>query len=267
MIKNYNVVVKLIERYDYGGALDLLTEIGAENTPLGILMDSCRYAINFDFNMSLKILNHLSDEQKEHKEIQYLTSNLQDLIDGQADAVFSELLENTKFQIVAEQYIDFLGRVYRFKEAIYKYMFIITYMNRNDFSMLQPIFQKKYILKTLKHRYNIRNYNLIYGIDAYLKKNHPYDENIKAITKMLNSDRMMALLSLRNNSIVGHGFCGVSSLQLQAAYGNPYQVIEDFKTCLKKVNIKYVDDKYIRLNKLMKTWLNEIELFMNEEKF
>ncbi len=267
MIKNYNVVIKLVERYDYGGVLELLTEIGAENTPLGILIDSCRYAINFDFNTSLKILEHLSDEHKSNDEIKYLRSNLRSLIEGQPDTVFSELLENTKFQIVSEEYIDFLGRVYRFKEAIYKYMFIITHLDKKNFSMLQPIFQKRYILNTLRKRYHIRNYNLIYGIDTYLKKYNQYDENIMEVTKILNSHRMTELLSLRNNSIVGHGFCGVSSIQIQTAYGNPYQVIEDFKKCLKLVNIKYIDDKYIRLNILMKLWLDEIELFMNEEKF
>ncbi len=47
MIRSYNVIIKLIDRYDYGGALELLSEIGLENSDAAVLMDSCRYAVNF----------------------------------------------------------------------------------------------------------------------------------------------------------------------------------------------------------------------------
>lgn len=56
--------------------------------------------------------------------MKYLKKNLEKLIDGEPLTLFSELMENLEFQIVNEEYIDFLGRVYRFKEAILKYMFV-----------------------------------------------------------------------------------------------------------------------------------------------
>ncbi len=267
MIKNYNIAIKLIDRYDYGGVLDLLTEIGAENTPAAILIDSCRYAVNFDFKMALKILYHLNSDKKNNVQIKYLISNLTKLRDGDPDSIFGELLENTKFQIVSEEYIDFLGRVYRFKEAIFKYMFIRSHMGDRRVSMLQPIFQKRHILNILRKRYHIHNYNINYAIEAYLKKYHSDNIRFMDAVHILNSRKMNALMELRNKCIVGHGFFGVSSEQLRQAYGNPYTVIDDLKKCLDNVGIHFEMSKYIKLNKLIKSWINEVENYMNYEKF
>ena len=50
MIESMQVVQKLIERYDYGGALEVLREKAMERTDAGVLINSCRYSKNFDFN-------------------------------------------------------------------------------------------------------------------------------------------------------------------------------------------------------------------------
>jgi len=119
LIKSYDIIVKLIDRYDYGGALDILYEKGLEDSDAAIIIKSCKYAVNFDFETAYKILMLLSDEKRNAQTMLKLIKNLKELIDGDPNAIFSELMENIKFQIVNEEYIDFLGRVYRFKEAIF----------------------------------------------------------------------------------------------------------------------------------------------------
>ncbi|MCT4633240.1 MAG: hypothetical protein N4A76_10915 [Firmicutes bacterium] len=251
MFNEFSAVEALISRYDYGGAMELMEDAGFENYDLVVVLDSCRYAINFDFKSAMKKLYLLSDEYKEKKEMKELKKNLEDLIHGKPDVILSELLENIKFQIVNEEYIDFLGRVYRFKEALFKYMFVKKNLNKNKFSFHVPMMSKRNILKVLRKKYKIYNSNLVYSISNYLNKYAKEDYKFMEVEKILNSERMNQLIELRNDSIVGHGFVGVSIDDIYKTYGNPYQVLDDFEICLKKLEIDIIKYKYSDLNKLL----------------
>ncbi len=256
MIPAYNVIVKLIDRYDYGGALELLSESGLQNSDAAILMDSCRYAVNFDFKTARQILYNLSDDLSTTKDIKALFRNLNDLVDGDPDAIFSELMENIKFQLVNEEYIDFLGRVYRFKEAIMKYIFATKHANRTRFSFHLPLMSKRHILKTLRKQYKIFNSNLIFGMTTYFYRYSKDEKSVIDIVRLLNSDKMLALIDLRNESIVGHGFVGVSVDDIYRVYGNPYNVLDDFRNCLKTLDIKINRYKYAKINDQIKEQLD-----------
>ena len=77
-----NVLERLISRYDYGGVYEALEEYELKDTDLAILANSTRYAVNFDFKTSSRILYDLSDELEENYLVKDLKNNLQDLIDG-----------------------------------------------------------------------------------------------------------------------------------------------------------------------------------------
>lgn len=252
MIKSYDIIVKLIDRYDYGGALDILNEKGLENTDTATIIKSCKYAVNFDFETAYNILMHLSSEVKEKEIIVNLRNNLKDLINGDPNAIFSELIENIKFQIVNEEYIDFLGRVYRFKEAILKYIFVKEHINRTRFSFLIDVMSKKRIIKILRKKYKIFNSNLTYGITTYINKYLSEKKRYVDIVRLLNSEKMTRLIELRNSSIVGHGFRGVSREDITRAYGNPYNIIDDFKSCLKMLDVRVESYKYSEINNFIK---------------
>lgn len=264
MINSLNVITKLIDRYDYGGALEMLVEQGFENTNPAILMDSCRYAVNFDFKSAKKKLSRLSNEMKKKKEIKAIERNLSDLVNGDPAALFSELLENIKFQVVNEQYIDFLGRLYRLKEAIFKYMFALKTMGRADFLMTSPIVSKKNILKILRKQYNIYNSNLIFALTTFFNKNRNGKANggeykYTEIMKILNSQKMNNLIELRNDSIVGHGFIGISIDDIYKMYGNPYNVLDDFRACLSALDVDILRFKYSEINLLIKEELDKLD--------
>jgi hypothetical protein len=252
LINSLNVVTKLVDRYDYGGALEMLVEQGLENTNPAILMDSCRYAVNFDFKSAKKKLSRLSDDMRRKKEIQAIERNLNDLVKGEPSALFSELLENIKFQVVNEQYIDFLGRLYRLKEAIFKYMFALKTMGRADFLMTSPAVSKKNILKILRNQYKIYNSNLVFALTTFFNRNMKVDYNYAEIIRILNSDKMNNLIELRNDSIVGHGFIGVSIDDIYKMYGNPYNVLDDFRKCLTNLDIDLLRFKYSEINLIIK---------------
>ncbi len=81
------------------------------------------------------------------REIKKLITNLNNLEQGEPEDILSELIENIKIQIVNEEYIDFLGRLYRLKEALFKYIFVSTKESKNyKVSMHGYMVSKKNIL-------------------------------------------------------------------------------------------------------------------------
>lgn len=260
MIQSYEVILKLIDRYDYGGALEILQENDLEESDVAIILDSCRYAINFDFHTSRYLLNQLTEETKNKAEMKALKKNLELLIDGDPLAIFSELVENIEFQIVNEEYIDFLGRVYRFKEAILKYMFIKKSINKNKFSFHLEIMSKRSIMKSLRKHYKIYNTNLVFALSNYFKKYHHNDYAVYEVLKIINSEKMNNLIELRNGSIVGHGFVGVSADEIYRLYGNPYNVIDDFRVCLQLNDLKVERKKYIQINEFISSELERTQV-------
>jgi len=257
-LSEYKTIRQLINRYDYGGALDLLKDLDLGETDVAAIVNSCRYAINFDFKTAKHILTDLPDERKKNNEVKVIIKNLDSLIDGNPDAMFSELMENIKFQIVNEEYIDFLGRVYRFKEAILKYIFVKNHINRSRFSLISIHMEKREILKKLRKKYRIYNSNLMYGITTYIHRYVKNDFKINEVEKKLNSDKMGSLIELRNDSIVGHGFKGVSIDDIYRFYGNPYNVLDDFDDCLKKLDIKLFRYKYSVINEYIEVLLDQL---------
>lgn len=242
------VTKKLIERYDYCGALQLMKNTKGMSHDAIEIVDMCRNAINFDFISAGKCLDHLSGKAKESDTFHKIKSNVNALIEGDPDALFSELLENVKFQIVNEEYIDFLGRVYRFKEAIYKYMFIRAHLKNKSFSFHIRFMQKKEILKILRNHYKIYNHNLVWGINTYFKKYPAKNKAVDETLKVLNAQKMNQLIELRHESLIGHGFRGVNLEQIREVYGNPYEVLDDFKACLQMLGVEIYTYKYSEVN-------------------
>ncbi len=251
MVESFDVIHKLIERYDYGGAYDLLIEEGLEETDAEKIINSCRYATNFDFKTSRYHLNELDEDVDKLEIIQKTKKNLDELIKGVPDAIFSELMENIKIQIVNEEFIDFLGRVYRFKEALYKYIFISSIDEYRKFSFTSDIVLKKNILRILKKKFKIYNGSTIFGISSYIQKFQKTNHKFQKVDKILNTNKMNEIIELRHNSIIGHGFAGVSIDDIYKIYGNPYNVLDDFEDCLKILGIKILKYKYGHLNELL----------------
>jgi hypothetical protein len=252
------IIKRLISRYDYGGVFEILEENNLRGTDLSVLADSTRYAVNFDFRTSYRILYDVSPELREYYLVKDLRNNLQELIDGKPNELFSELIDNIKFQIKNEEYIDFLGRVYRFREAIFKYIFTRRTINRKSFSLHTAAMEKRNILKILRKKYRINNGNLVYAIVVYIKKYCKEEYKINQVSRMLTNEKLNNLIELRNSSIVGHGFLGVSIDDIYKVYGNPDNVINDFNKCLEILGFKIIDDKYRKINHLMCELLEEM---------
>ena len=87
--------------------------------------------------------------------------NFIDIEKGDPSAVFSELLWSLKIQMIQGQGADFLGRVYRFNEAYFKYIFARHEVD-GPVDLFHNMFEENRILNRLLVKpffikYNIRS--------------------------------------------------------------------------------------------------------------
>ncbi|WP_300298746.1 hypothetical protein [Anaerosolibacter sp.] len=236
-------------RYDYSGAYRLLKDIDDAPQSIVCILDGCRYAANFDFKTAFETVRALKDDKDMDIPMKKWLDDMESLAKGVPDAIFSELLENTRIQLENERYIDFVSRIYRLKEAILKYVFIRYHIEKNKVTFSSEVLSKQSILKILRKKYKIFNPNLSYAITAYLQKYHNNDWRCNQLIHLINSDKMNALMDLRNASIAGHGFKGIERKDLIMIYGSIDQIIEDFVKVFSEINVHLQRNKYDRLNR------------------
>src|SRR5699024_3580916 len=103
-------ISKFLQRYDYDAVLDILEEAGIIDGDLYFLIESCQYSVNFEFKRALESIGKMSSQMLNRREIKKLLTNLNNLKKGEPEDILTELIENIKFRLVNEEYIDFLGR-------------------------------------------------------------------------------------------------------------------------------------------------------------
>ncbi|MGL5313550.1 MAG: hypothetical protein ACRC92_09905 [Peptostreptococcaceae bacterium] len=244
-------ISKFLDRYDYDSVLDILEEAGILDGDLYFLIESSQYAQNFNFKEALKCLEKMSESMLSRREIQKLKTNLKNLELGEPEEILSELVENMKIQVVNQEYIDFLGRLYRLKEALFKYIFVSTKESKTyRVNMYGYMLSKKNILYTLKKKYNIYNGNLIHGVTQYINRHVKKTKRMEKVVEILNSERLESLIKMRNESPVGHGFKGASKEEIEEIYGNPMEVIQDLVKACELLDLGITVNKYDNINEM-----------------
>ncbi|MGL5348621.1 MAG: hypothetical protein ACRDA3_14830 [Peptostreptococcaceae bacterium] len=244
-------ISRFLHRYDYDSVIDILEEAGVIDGDLYYLMESCQHCMNFNFKDALKCIEKMSQSMLSRREIQKLITNLKNLESGEPEDILSELVENMKIQVINQEYIDFLGRLYRLKEALFKYIFVNTKESKTyKVNMYGYMLSKKNILYTLKKKYNIYNGNLIHGVTQYINRHVKKTKRMEKVVEILNSERLENLIKLRNESPVGHGFKGISKDEIEDIYGNPMEVIRDLVKACELLDLGITVNKYDNINEM-----------------
>lgn len=245
-------ISKFLSRYDYDAVIEILEEAGIRDGDVYNLIKSCYFSINFEFKRALLEIEKMENSTQNKREIQKLIKNLKKLEEGKPEEILSELIENIKIQIINEEYIDFLGRLYRLKESLFKYIFVNSKESKNyEILMHSYMLSKKNILYTLKKKYNIYNSNLIHGVTNYINKHVKKTKRMEKVLEILNSDRLENLIKLRNDSPVGHGFRGVSREEIEEIYSNPMQIMQDLVKVCDLLDLEIYTNKYDDINEMI----------------
>lgn len=255
--KHKFLIEEMMDSYSYYGVECILKRLGIDNGELFLLVSSCKYAVNFDFETALERVNKIPKQLRLRKDIKLIANNLMDLTDGDPEAIFCEFIENIKIKLVQEDYIDFLARIYRLKEALLKYIFVTTEFGKKDLSMLGHMVSKKNIMIVLRKKYKIYNPNLNMAINQYIAKNMGRKRRIKNVMTILNSYELEGLINLRHESPVGHGFRGVSRQDIEMVYGNPVYVMKDFIKVCEILDLEIKVNKYDSINETIKTLIEK----------
>lgn len=247
MKKSFDQLIALLGNYSYGPAYDILCEHGHGELDISTVLNTLKYSINFDFDYAEKILQKSSAKFKHSELYAEIRKNLDDLIAGKPDAIFSELLFSMVTQTSRDEYIDFIGRVYRYREALLKYLFL-SLEGKKNINMFSEEMSKRFQIRVLNEKYNMHTHSLGPSLTKYFKVYHEDDHAVRRLMEILDSRKMIELVNLRNASIIGHGFAGISLRDIEKAYGDIDDLFYDFKVSAGFLGLDLDYEKYDRWN-------------------
>lgn len=246
----------LVNSFQYNLLLNLLDDKASPDLKkllkLGVL------SLDFDFPRA-KVLYEEIKDSLDPKFSHLLKLNFADIAMGDPNAVFSELLWSMKIQLIQGQVVDFLGRVYRFNEAYFKYAFA-RHESESQVDLFNPLFEEDRILNRLRRKYKIGTGNVIFGVERYLRQYHGKDKPVLRAIDRLTGPQMKAVIELRHESIVGHGFQPASLEALEKIFPNPQDLVNLMREALTDTGVRIYDSKYYRLNQAILQKVEEEDL-------
>lgn len=229
----------LKEKKMYGMAADLATEYGVLDSNEIKMLQAKNHRLLFDFDSAQMLFTEVKDKLPEHREEIYNAINkLEKLKNKEKPALIHELYENMLIKWEQGAYVDFLGRLFRFEEAVQRFVVenefnISTEKDENGLRFKSDVISnndlKNFLVKQ-KIDYSTPNRLCLFMMLRFLISKNPDRTDIKLITDTIKKIRQLS--DLRNASIMAHGFEGISKDRINALYGSD-KLIDDLK--------KYID--------------------------
>ncbi len=278
------VIKHFLTNYNYAAAARLLHETSNINRAspdipwIKATITATVHRLYFDFDTARTILEEQAipvTTGKVRNELMLMSDQLNQLIQYTKQETFNqeatlnlleELYYNTYVTFLAGQYIDFLGRLFRFQEAVCRYLIELHYKLPTDAlkqkeEFIQGIKQIPSLveyLKTKKIEYYTMNIPTFLSLIDFLTQadllSTEEKERIANIYKLLN--QIQNLVSWRNKTIIAHGWQGINKEQLLTEYGvipeeKPQAPIEDMCQILKLLGKALNRNPYESINSLI----------------
>ena len=219
----------------YGVAAELAEEYGILDANEIKMLQAKNHRLLFDFESAWMLFNEIKDKLPEHREEIYNAINdLEKLKNKNKYALIHELYGNMLVKWEQGAYVDFLGRLFRFEEAVLRFVVenefnISTEKDENDLRFKSDVSSNNNLKNFLdKNRisYNAPNRLCLFMMLRFLISKNPDRNDLKIITDTIN--KIKKLSDLRNASIMAHGFEGISRDRINALYDSD-ELIEDLK--------------------------------------
>lgn len=264
--------IELLKRYDYAGIINLLENNHIENRKIRLLLEYAHNRLCFNFDTANAKINEFvnalpSLDKEEYEKLKINFSDKRTFI--------NELFQNMAIKWENGEYVDFIGRLYRFNEALLQLVFEretnyeIKWQSKEE--------GNKQFTEALSNYPDLKN-------KIHSRRNIPKEEKIKAdvgaleicfnhfvekdgkrwgpIRKIYNNNPKMddhstkkLVDEFRHYTIVAHGFNGVSKDDIVHFYGSE-QVIEDLRTI---VNLLSSDENmFNKINTILNKRIKEL---------
>ncbi|OQX06112.1 MAG: hypothetical protein BWK80_51235 [Desulfobacteraceae bacterium IS3] len=236
------------------------------------MLNLCQYAqcrLHFDTDEAILIAKRaMKAFFADGREVfEYLVSDLQKIRSGDHVSLIAELFYNMRIKYLRQEFVDFLGRLYRFQEAVPRYLIEKEFSISTD---VDPKTGKQTDLdRLLESNEELKGFiasqkmpkggnidpsrvgtpRLVAFLDFLIEKKgmeklRPVSDFFKKTEKLMN---------IRNNSIIGHGFKGVSEEIIKENYDG--DVLEDLKAVvslvLEKSGRESESDPFERINRIL----------------
>ena len=225
----------LKEKKMYGMAAKLAEEYGILDTNEIKMLQAKNHRLLFDFESSQTLFNEVKDKLPEHlEEIHSAIDELEKLKNKNKYALIHELYENMLVKWEQGAYVDFLGRLFRFEEAVLRFVVenefnISTEKDENDLRFKSDVSSNNDLKNFLDKNginYDTPNRLCLFMMLRFLISKNPNRNDLKIITDTIK--KIKKLSDLRNASIMAHGFEGISRDRINALY-DPDELIGDLK--------------------------------------
>jgi len=235
------LLLELVRNFDYAAMSDHLDDKSDDEKFISTLCQYARHRLYFDVSTAQSIARQAVGEFRSSEKNMYedFLIDLKKLEQRNHAYLIAELFHNIVIKYIRREFVDFLGRLYRFKEAVLTYFIetalgITTEMDMKTgrpaafFQWVENNYNFQQFVKSEKTRYgtpiDIKNFGvpLLMVCFKYLKVRCPktsYQKTYNILQKIEN------LLDLRNRSIIGHGFRGVSENIIREQYDG--EIIDD----------------------------------------
>jgi len=217
----------------YGVAAELAEEYGILDANEIKMLQAKNHRLLFDFESSQTLFNEVKDKLPEHlEEIHSAIDELEKLKNKDRYALIRELCKNMLVKWEQGAYVDFLGRLFRFEEAVLRFVVenefnISTEKDENDLRFKSDVSSNNNLKNFLdKNRisYNAPNRLCLFMMLRFLISKNPDRNDLKIITDTIN--KIKKLSDLRNASIMAHGFEGISRDRINALYDSDELIVD-----------------------------------------
>ncbi len=254
--------IELLNRHDYAGIINLLETNHIETRKMHLLLEYAHNRLCFNFDTANAKMDEFLNalpllEREEYEKLKIDFSDKRTFI--------NELFQNMVIKWENGEYVDFIGRLFRFNEALLQLIFEIETETKIDWQT-KGVGNRQFS-DTLTNYPDLKNM-------LYTKLNIPRMQEIKTsegaldicfyyfvrmdgkrwgpIWKIYDNTKKL-VKEFRHYSIVAHGFNGVSRDDIVKFYGSE-QVIEDLRTIVNLLSsdenmfseINTISDKYIK---------------------
>ncbi len=249
-----NVIQRMLKQWDYNGISRLLDSLFTTNKHLVNIVDALKMRRNFCFSRidtclrkSLSVIEGSQRDmflclQQEAIELEEAAKTFLSENPSNPGMLINELFWNMAIKYEIGDYVDFLGRLYRFNEALMQYE--ICRINACAFTNIHsnnPLHfpDKEPTRSQMFHYLTNSNTNADKALVAWLKR-------LKA----------SELIELRHNTIIAHSMNGAIEQEIKKAWNG--DIIADTREMLEKYLCREIQNPFSKYNNWLSKYIHEV---------